>query len=319
MKTDLRIKAMMLAVATIVVGACSDDDPSESPTGGDFTVFMAGAPRFQVETGVDNTPLELSVSVATVEIAKTVSPIQATVKVDESLVASFNASNGTNYEVLPAETYSITTSATIPAGENVVAFPIIVQDHLLEGLKTYLLPVVIDQVQGASIQSDDITRYLVIRTNYVELVRSAWTVEASSEEPTEAQYGHGGYGWALADNANQTFWHTRWNGGNDEPPYYVIVDMKQNNSIHGFTFLGRQDNTGEQWGRFKAVQLAVSADGENFTDAGSISGILNTEAAQTFYLEEPAASARYFKLTVTDWYGKESGAKYVHLAELRVY
>lgn len=95
--------------------------------------------------------------------------IHVTFSVEPALVDDFNAKNGTNYALLPADSYSLeTTDAVIPAGSNstgALALSIKTQGFI-EPFQSYMLPVGISDNATASINDALKTTYYVITGSY---------------------------------------------------------------------------------------------------------------------------------------------------------
>ena len=75
--------------------------------------------------------------------------IEVTFKVDETLVQEFNSKNGTNYAVLPQNSYTLQKNKSIIKKGEVTSEPLKIKvktKGFLEGFKQYLLPVTIAQL-----------------------------------------------------------------------------------------------------------------------------------------------------------------------------
>lgn len=239
--------------------------------------------------------------------------------INPALVDSFNLKNNTSYKALPAGSYTFTqTSGMIPKGK-LSTQPLELKistggPNAINVLTDYLLPVSL--VAGKSnikVNEDLRTTYFVIRSqpninDYPDYDRTAWTIAGfSSEEPAEAQWGNGGRAIHAIDDNTATFWHTAWANSSPGPPHYIIVNMNETKTLHGLWFIDRQsDNDGKP----AAIQVQVSLDGTNWTDAGGFT-LENTKELQKQFLSGFKA-AKYFKVIVNSSYD----ATYCNLAEL---
>lgn len=75
--------------------------------------------------------------------------IEVTFKVDESLVQAFNNANGTSYEVLPQNSYTLEKSLSVIKKGELISEPLKIKvktNGFLQAFKKYLLPVSINQL-----------------------------------------------------------------------------------------------------------------------------------------------------------------------------
>ena len=100
----------------------------------------------------------------------------------------------------------------------------------------------------------------------VDYNRSAWSIVGfSTEEPAEGA-DPAGRAKAVIDGRNDTFWHTKWSGGNAPPPHHIILDMKEELEVKGFYFLTRQNSAN---GRPRSVEILVSLDNNSWSNLGT--------------------------------------------------
>ncbi|HRI13900.1 MAG TPA: discoidin domain-containing protein, partial [Verrucomicrobiota bacterium] len=84
-----------------------------------------------------------------------------------------------------------------------------------------------------------------------ELPKSGWKlVYASSEEV----FGEDGSADRALDGDRDTFWHTRWDGAQDPPPHYLVLDLGAVETVTGLRYLPRQDQAN---GRINAYRIYV--------------------------------------------------------------
>lgn len=89
--------------------------------------------------------------------------------IDEAKVAAYNQENGTDYKLLPASNYALeTTSGMIPAGSRSTSdYKLTVkQSTQLEMFQTYLLPLTINNAQGAALNDKLTTSYYIFNVTY---------------------------------------------------------------------------------------------------------------------------------------------------------
>ncbi|RFM29033.1 BT_3987 domain-containing protein [Deminuibacter soli] len=240
--------------------------------------------------------------------------------VNNALVDSFNTAKHTSYAALPAKSFTLSaTTAVIPKGQ--VSTPPLSISFITKGpgamdaLKTYLLPI---SITSTSVKVNEALRttFYVVKAqpdlkDYPNYDRANWKViDFSSQEANGEGPNNGRVIFALDGDA-ATFWHTQWQNGSPGPPHYFTIDMGEQQTLHGFSFLDRQ---GDQTGKPNEVDIQVSTDNLAWTDAGIIN-LQNTKDLQPVFLPNGFKEARYFKVIVNSAYG----ASFTHLAELNAF
>ncbi|MDD4970106.1 MAG: DUF1735 domain-containing protein [Paludibacter sp.] len=234
-------------------------------------------------------------------------------KADTNLVAGYNSLNGTSYKTLPAANYTLQASGAIAKGQAATSGLklILSKGDALEAFATYLLPVTIDNVQGAELSPVQKTTYFIVtRTpsidNLPHFDRSKWTISGfSSQEPGEGD-GTNDNGLAIAaiDGVVETYWHSKWDPDDVPPPHYITIDMGETKMLHGISYICRQftgDGATSGHGQPKIMTISLSTDGLNWTNKGPFNLALPPVDNQVYEnkIAIPNTNARYFKLTVT--------------------
>lgn len=132
------------------------------------------------------------------------------------------------------------------------------------------------------------------------------TASASSEE-TE---GEDGAAVNMLDGDAGSFWHSRWSANATSYPHTLTFDLGAAEQVDGVSYLRRGAN---QNGPIKGYQVAVSTDGETFTDVTS-GEWKNVAEWQDVNFDETAA--RYIRITATS---SISGTQFAAVAEMAVY
>jgi len=242
--------------------------------------------------------------------------IHVSLAVDPERVAAYNLEKGTTYAPLPASAYTLdNTDVVIPQGKySSTAIKAKINSQALSPDNVYMLAVKIASTDATIAVNEALREALVIiDVNYPEFNRAAWQVaDFSSEEPKEATWGNGGQVIHILDGKSNTFWHSKWDGGEAPPPHWFIIDMQDTHAVHGFSFLARQ---GDQNGKPKEVTVELSIDGSTWLHSETLT-LKNTTSLQEHFLTDGFnAEARYFRITVLSSYF----ANYTHLAEIHVY
>lgn len=246
--------------------------------------------------------------------------IDVTFKVDTSLIAGVNSSLGISYKSLPVDNYELQSGATISSGQaGTVALKLIIKNGgVLTPFTSYLIPVTIDQVNGAQVSETQRTTYFVVTRspaleNLPHFDRTKWTIaDFSTQEPGEG----GGNGLAIdaIDDNLGSYWHTKWSGGEPGPPHYITIDMGETKTIHGVSIIDRYfdgDWAISGHGQPKAISVFVSTDGTSWVGDGSFSVSLpptaNPQSELRFFLPN-FREARYLKLVTTSVWATSSSS-----------
>jgi len=247
--------------------------------------------------------------------------IPVTFSVNKTVVDSFNLANKTSYPVLPDGTYTLSAgSSTIPKGQlSTIPLSIAFKTKgagAMDALKSYLLPITVatnkNQVKVNEALS---TTFYVVKAqpdfnDYPDFIRTAWTIAFSSEE-ANGEGPNNGKAIFVLDNNSGSFWHTQWQGASPAPPHFLSVDMGEIKTLHGVSFVARQNDGG---GKPNEVNMQVSTDGVTWIEAGTFN-LLNNKDLQKQFLPLGFKTARYFKVNINSAYN----ASYTHLAELRAF
>lgn len=132
--------------------------------------------------------------------------------------------------------------------------------------------------------------------------RAGMTASADSVEPDEGEAAH------VLDGRADTFWHTRYSGGEQPFPHELTVDMKQSRTLAGIDFLPRQ---GQSNGRIAQYEIFLSEDGERWEKAAA--GAWGNTAEPQRVMFDGEHRARFIRLRALK---EVSGEKFASLAEL---
>ena len=159
-------------------------------------------------------------------------------------VSPANAGTLTNYE--ETSTATISSTATANSGYSFV-------NWTLNGVEVSTSATVGDNSEGnktyvANFQKDP------------KLDRAGWTVTASSEEASGEGAGNG-VASCIVDGDPNTFWHSKWQGGEAGYPHWFMIDMKASKSFDAFEYVSRGTGTnsdGVNNGNILNYQIYVS-------------------------------------------------------------
>lgn len=135
----------------------------------------------------------------------------------------------------------------------------------------------------------------------------SWT----SEEPTGESSGNNGHAYHMIDGNMNTFWHSKWADGSDNPPFEIVVDMNETIEVGKIGLYRRQPSNAS----VHKATVEISKDKQNWEggigfdfDAGGLSqnGLIKTLPV--------SVTGRYLRVTVTKCDGTVAS-----LAELTVW
>lgn len=263
-------------------------------------------------------------------------PLLVGIKVDESLVTSYNEANGTSYKMPPAGAYSVPTGKLILSGYNTTSSTAKVSliSTGLTDLSSYLLPITITEITGsADVQKSDSTStvYVLFRKRVLppaqKLEKKGWSLVYFSSEYAENYSGHGyvradnpsssltGYAADIMDGDYASIWAYNWKTA-DKPPFYIVIDFGKEVTVRGLDLWAHRgnkdmmnpDNTtpSNQCGQC-IVEFATAISGTGMDDKnGGTSDwgysetfgpdVLKNQIKNTVYLTE-VIRARYMRFT----------------------
>jgi beta-galactosidase len=153
---------------------------------------------------------------------------------------------------------------------------------------------------------DDLTKTLEL-AKPSKLVRlGAKVIEADSEDRE-----HGNVAAHAIDGDPDTLWHTRWQPRNDPIPHFLVIDLGQEVTLVGITYLPRQEQAN---GRIAQAEVFCSNDPKTWGEPVIRATWPNSSQLQTLTFHQPAR-ARYLKLVARS---EVNGNPFASIAELDV-
>jgi hypothetical protein len=208
-------------------------------------------------------------------------------RVDTTKIADYRALHG-GATLLPAANYFVDWNDCEIQPDSTLSEPAqinLLHSSMLGASTTYVLPVVIDNVDGLTgIAKPGQVLYLQVRTGASQyLPKTGWSIVSFSSQlaPT--------YGPAnLLDSNSTTDWFT------SGVPQNVVIDMGQSNTFSKITFTN--DPTYVSLGGYASqIDIQVSTDGVAWTDKGTFTG---TGTGSPQLLNIGRCTARYFNFIV---------------------
>ncbi|MDU1905193.1 MAG: DUF1735 domain-containing protein [Dysgonomonas sp.] len=314
-KTKIILSGLLLSVFCFLSG-CSDDDSTNQ------VYFPQGQKALTGVFSITDEPyiLKYTVSLAGADYATVgrvaENDIIVNFEIDMALVDQYNKECNTNYLPMPDGSYNIPSTAVIVKGKSVsdsVAITIDAQDKF-ESFVPYMLPIRITQVNGGSAYPYQQILYVglsgVADAENIQLYdRSAWQIiDFSTEEPAEG--GGNGLAKCMIDDDPDTYWHSKWAGGEAEPPHHISIDMGEERVLHGIALMNRYfegDWAENGHGQPKNITVSISTDGKTWTENGKFTNLPIGEGQpfRKFFFNQ-YNKARYMKIIVTEPYIEKS-------------
>ncbi len=214
--------------------------------------------------------------------------IQLEAEVDEAYAAEY----GNDFILLPAGTYDFEGSITLANGANGFTLKINVDGTKMDAGK-YILPIRLKSSSKFAIDESRNLYFIALDIAAPLIDRSNWTIaDFSTQEATGEDGGNNGKAIHLIDNNVNTFWHSKWNGGTDEMPYYVTIDMHRSYTVAQIDLIRRQGNN-----NLRAGEFWVS---ENNTEFVKIGDFRLEERDDVQYFTVTPTDGRYLKIIFTE-------------------
>lgn len=138
---------------------------------------------------------------------------------------------------------------------------------------------------------------------------SNWAVAGFSSEEASGEGSDNGRVIHAIDNNTSTFWHSEWSGAQPDYPHYFVIDMSQEETLNGLSFIHRNNKYN---GRPKGITIETSSDNASWTVQGNYT-LSDQSLEQTIELPQ-AIACRYFKVTIKTGY--DEGGEIIHFTHL---
>lgn len=238
------------AAASLFFIGCNNQTDSDESLGNSVIYFENASSEANIYNL--SLPESKTISLNVVTDNKSSQMLTAYCKVDKDLVDAYNLANGTSYEMAPADTYELSVDkAMIPRyNTRSSSINVTVYSETLPGDESYLLPIIIDSVEGddsASIDEENNIYYILFGTGLQSwLDRSNWEILYVSSEWGEAGGVYtdltqmSGYAVDVLDGDEATYWGWNFNLGEDAyVPIYFVIDMKETVQLDGVRIVAR--------------------------------------------------------------------------------
>lgn len=208
---------------------------------------------------------------------------------DAEYIATYNTANGTVFQSLPEDIYSMAESMKFPSGTTTSQLAVTINAGQLKP-GDYMLPIRIKRVNQFEISSTNALYPLTIRIIAPQLNRAGWIVEANTEELAGELGNNSGPVDRVLDGNLATYWHSKWQNGNVALPHELIIDTKKEHTFAQLAMMHRSGYTDVGSGTFH-----VSSDKSSWTKVGDFT-MKKEQGAQMFGITP--TKGRYFKIVI---------------------
>lgn len=244
---------------------------------------------------------------------------------DQEWLDAYNAANGTQYMMLPSDSYTVPTQVSFTSGTSSVPFEVSVDRSNLPLLQEYLLPVRLTNSSKAEFSTEgDATLYMLN-------VRMDPDKITLTEDMITSPYTNTGDGQGVAalvdgDVSANSWWHSYYGGGPVGDPewgYYLDITLKSPLSAIVISYATRSNPNAVP----ADIRIGVSNDGTTWTEIGRVNSGLPTGALEwatlpPFSSEESFTHIRFGVLTSAGSAGGDLTVETyscVSLSELELY
>lgn len=229
--------------------------------------------------------------------------------VDPEYVKLYNDLNQTYYSLIDDSFFDLETTKTIDTGVNSTSYRLKIKGKEMKSGQ-FMLPIRLKESSKYKIDKQAVYCVKIDILSAKPLDRTSWSIiDFSTEEATGEDNGNNGRAHHTLDNDVATFWHSKWKGGKDPLPHYLVIDMQKEVTITQVGLQQRQNNNQDA----KSGDLWLSNDNATWQKIGSFT-LEKKNEVQVFFVTQ--ATGRYLKVNITDSYHND---KVTSLSEIIPY
>lgn len=244
------------------------------------------------------------------------------IEVDPKLITDYNTVHGTDYKMLPENSFTVDNKGVILAGMEETYIKIkyhkkgLIPEEGTYLFGDYVLPLRITSVTKYGIDPDAASKLYTVKFQPDPIDKKEWSVIDYNNCCTEDGGWYLNMGWgveSLIDNNPGTQWLCRWDV--IEPlPYYFVFDMGKEYTLFRFGFANPVAPAAHAWaGTSKAGYVEASTDNVNWAKLNDWTSPKIGEP--TVNIDVPVTQARYIRFVITDTYPTSDGLR-VSLGEV---
>lgn len=193
---------------------------------------------------------------------------------DEAWLDAYNAENGTNYVLLPADSYTLPDSVAFTAGSNRAEFEVVINRKSMALLQEFVVPVYIASCTKPQFMIDEEASTVLLNVR-LDPDKIPLTADMLYSPYTHTGDGQGEEALVDGDVSAASWWHSRYGGGPVGDlvyGYYIDVTLHEPLSAVVFRYATRANANAVP----AEICIGVSDDGENWTEIGRVTSGLPT-------------------------------------------
>lgn len=265
------------------------------------------------EGGIEVTTFQLAIAMP----MKNQWSFDCEVSIEPAVLESYNQANGTNYEMLPSESYALNKTVAFLPGENAKTIEVSIdRKNLTYG--DYILPMKLNSCSMDAFEIDQSRNVCLLRVTYMppKIVLTADMLSTNAQEQSEGPISN------LVDNDKNTMFHTSWSEEiYDKWGHYIDVKLNEPITKVILSYWTRQENGN---GAPTNIVVYISEDGISYSKIGTISEGLpktgNTEYISPLF--QSPRSFKYLRVAVTESVAgemNEYSAAYFNMSEFALF
>lgn len=211
-------------------------------------------------SGKENIPFTIDLSL------NSIWDFSCKIRINENLVEAYNQEKETSLVLLPANSYTISSSIDFTANKEMESKGYISLDKSKLSYGNYLLPVELTEISKNEFLIDSKRNTSLIGISYVPDEGKLKPVSLTEKMLSSNSHAAEGSLSNLLDNDITSYFHSDYSGS-VAPPHYLQVSLEQATTAFSFSFTARSSQGN---GTPASITILGSLDGESFNKIGDI-------------------------------------------------
>ncbi len=211
---------------------------------------------------------------------------------DQAWLDNYNAENGTDYKLMPAEIYELDlTTLSFANGSNKANFKVSVDRTKMDLFTDYVVPIYLIPESCTKKEFELSEEVFLVHAVFTSAMEKITLTEAMLSTPYTTQYNDGQGVPGLCDGNTETYWHSEYGECPDGDPIYgVYIDIALDSPLKAvrFRYHTRHNNAN---GAPTHICIGASNDGQNWTLIQEVKEGL-PDAQHTWAEDMPLANAK---------------------------
>jgi hypothetical protein len=195
MKTKLLVKIPVLSflvLAVMSLSSCLKDsryvDLSASPPIAEFPIVPFSGQFQPAAYPIQTTPQALQVVVDIASASPLSTSTTFNIIIDQAALTAYNTANSTNYLLLPAADYTVSSlNVVVPAGQRQATLTFMINSSLIDLTKQFILPLTIQSASGLTLSANYATVFYNVQAK--NIYDGDWTVTGTMNDLGAANVG----------------------------------------------------------------------------------------------------------------------------------